>query len=189
MHLPRQPHTAVGDRRRRNGCHGRCFADELKALRAARPVLAVGDDTHTTPRATPLRSHPLAALPVPGRGVVSLARHVARAVLGCVRPASAVPSAVALVAVAGVALAHHHRLAAAVIPSSVTPQDLKMSVLFEQAPRQRRYESSWKMFEHAGETELHPWQQVPCPQSVRLPSQARNSRFQRIARVAVWAGH
>jgi hypothetical protein len=97
-----------------HGCHGRCFAGELKALRAARPVLAVGDDTHTTPRATPLRSHPLAVLPVRSCGVVSPAGHFARPVLGRLRPSSAVQAAVALVALAGLALAAWHPLVAPV---------------------------------------------------------------------------
>jgi hypothetical protein len=75
------------------------------------PCSANGDDTHTTCRATPLRSHPLAALPVPGRSVVSPARHVAGAVLGRVRSSSAVPSAGSLVAFVGLALVGRHRLA------------------------------------------------------------------------------
>jgi hypothetical protein len=72
----------------------------------------MGDDTHI-PRATSLRSQPLATLAVVGGVALLPAGHGAGAVLAVVRWSGAVPAAVAVVAAAGLALPVRHRLAPA----------------------------------------------------------------------------
>src|SRR5665213_894702 len=61
---------------------------------------------------------PLAAVAVAGCSTLLPSRHAASAGLGCLRPAIAVSSAVAVVAAVRVQLSHRHRLGAAVTPLS-----------------------------------------------------------------------
>lgn len=99
-------------------CHGSCVAEVLNALTRTRPVLRMGDDTHTE-RATTFRSQPLVALAVRRRGALLPARHVSRPGLVGLRAAGAVASAVALVAAVGLALLAPHRLGARIPPARV----------------------------------------------------------------------
>ena len=89
---------------------------KIECAGAHAAVLRTGDDTDTTPRATTLRSYPLAALAVRRCRTLLSARHVSGPVLGRLWVATAVPAVVAVVAVASLALSPHHRLGSGVPP-------------------------------------------------------------------------
>jgi hypothetical protein len=108
-----------------------------------RPVLRICDDTHTTQRATTLHSQPLGALAGQSLGVLSLSRHLASAVLGRVRSASAVQAAVAVVAALRLALARRLRLA-----SPVAPSVRVVGFGWVRAPRRWRWGTALKKRSH-----------------------------------------
>ena len=89
----------------------------IECAHAHAAVLRTGDDTDTTQRAPTLRPHPLAALAVLGRGLVSPARHLAGPVLGRLRPASRVRPTPPVVAVLRLSLPRHHRVVAPLAPA------------------------------------------------------------------------
>jgi len=156
MHLPRQPRAPLVAVRQHPGCHGSCVAAELNALARTRPVLRIGDDTHTE-RATTLRSHPLVALAV--RGCVTLlpARHVSRAGLVGARSAGAVASPVALVAVPRLALPAPHRLAARLPPApAVSVKRLRLYVSAVNQTSSLSITSGWEILPRNA-PDAQPW--------------------------------